>query len=56
MALPLPDKYKKNVDKDAWGQPFNISDDNNHTKKVVNRYIIYIQLYYLDIDYRDYNL
>ena len=56
MALPLPDKYKKNVDEDAWGQPFNVSDDNNHTEKVVNGYIIHMQLYYLDTDYRDYSL
>ena len=56
MALPLPDKYKKDIDKDAQGQLFDVSDDNNYTKKVLNRYIIYMQLYYLDIDYRDYSL
>ncbi|KAH8587232.1 hypothetical protein B0O99DRAFT_698512 [Bisporella sp. PMI_857] len=56
MALPLPDKYKKNVNEDAWGQPFDVSDDDNHTEKVVNGYIIHMQLYYQDTDYRDYRL
>ena len=56
MALPLPDKYKKNVNEDAWGQQFDASDDNNHTEKVVNGYIIHMQLYYQDMDYRDYSL
>ena len=44
------------MNKDAWGQPFNVSNNKNHTKKVINGYIIHMQLYYQDIDYRDYSL
>ena len=56
MALPLPDKYKKSVNENAWGQIFDVSNEDNHTEKVVNGYIIHMQLYYQDMDYRDYSL
>jgi hypothetical protein len=40
MPLRLPDEYVDKVDVAKWEKPFNINNEEDHTAKIVNEYIL----------------
>ena len=56
MPRRLPEEYVDRVDKERWGQEFDVNDEEHHTAKIVTGYILYRLKLYQSEEFDDYKL
>ena len=46
--FPIPEKWKQFINVEQWGKEFDVKDENNYVKEIINGHILHSMEFYVE--------